>query len=293
MKAIVQADHLVKTYPTRPPSPALRGFSLTVPKAVAFGILGPNGAGKSTFIRILIGTLLADSGSISVMGLDPAKAWRTVAKTLRFVPETPYLLSSWSLWDNARYWFAIWEEKWDRLHVAGSLERFGLLERADEPLNRYSRGMRQRAGLALALATRAPLIVLDEPTLGLDVLGIQETLTILQEAKASDKTILFASHDMSFVEKLADSVALVAHGQVLEVDDVRAFRRKHGREMVTLRYRLPGQAEPVTERIAVDETFSEEKLWQSVLRRGGTLIELRRDLQPLEMVVGNFLRAHR
>ncbi len=288
--AIILAQSVRKTYPTRPPVVALDGFSLEVKPGETLGLLGPNGAGKTTFIRILLGILLPDGGEVRVDHANPARQPNEVARLIRFVPELPFLEPAWTLWQNARYWFAVWEEPWDRKGLAQVLERFQLLHRADEPLSRYSRGMQQRAGLALALATRAPIIVLDEPTLGLDVLGVQETLDTLLEAKKSGKTILFASHDMPFVENLADRIALVANGRVLEVSETQAFRRRHGKEYVVMRYRLPGQSELVTKRVLANGNFSEERLWREVVDQGGTLVELKRDLQPLSMVIQHYLQ---
>ena len=288
--ALIQARDVQKTYPTRPPVKALNGLSLDVAPGETLGLLGPNGAGKTTFIRILLGVLLPDSGQIRVGDANPAREAQKVAQQVRFVPEQPFLISIWNLWENARYWFAVWEEPWDKARVGEFLERFQLLSRADEPLTRYSRGMQQRAGLALALATHAPIIVLDEPTLGLDVLGVQETIDVLQEAKQLGKTILFASHDMPFVESIADRIALVAHGQVLEVNETQAFRKKHGKEYVVLRYRAHDSEEVVTQRIRANGHFSEEQLWREVIDRGDSLVELKRELQPLSMVIQEYLQ---
>lgn len=288
MTTAIEAKHLVKVYPTRPPVEALRDFSLFVEKGETLGILGPNGAGKTTFIRILLGIILPTEGSISVLGVNPSLNPEIVTQNVRFVPETPFLNKRWTLWENARYWFTLWEEKWEQKKVLDILEQFDLLDRATEPINRYSRGMQQRAGLALALASSAPIVILDEPTLGLDVLGVQETLKILTDFKAKGKTILFASHDMNFVEKLADSVALVAQGRVLNISQVGKFRRQYGKEYLKLRYLLPGKPKEIVENILIDGQFSEQTLLESVYKKGGTLLELRRDLQPLDMVVGSF-----
>ncbi len=289
-KIVIQARKVSKTYPTKPPVKALKGLSLQVAAGETLGLLGPNGAGKTTFIRILLGVLLPDQGRIRVGDADPVREPKKVARQVRFVPEQPFLIPAWTLWENARYWFAVWEEPWDKARVGEFLERFHLSSRADEPLTRYSRGMQQRAGLALALATHAPIIVLDEPTLGLDVLGVQETINVLQEAKGLGKTILFASHDMPFVESLADHIALIAQGRVLEVSDTESFRKRHGQEYLVLRYRPHGKDEVVTRRIRANGHFSEEQLWREVIDRGDTLVELKRELQPLSMVVQDYLQ---
>ncbi len=287
---IILANDIRKTYPTKPPVTALAGLSLSVFPGETLALLGPNGAGKTTFIRILLGILLPDSGHIQVGGQDPIQSPQKVADQIRFVPEQPFLETSWTLWQNARFWFSLWQEPWDKKRVTDILRRFDLVHRADEPLTRYSRGMQQRAGLALALATHAPIIVLDEPTLGLDVLGVQETIDVLQEAKQLGKTILFASHDMPFVESIADRIALVAHGRVLEVNETQAFRKKHGKEYVVLRYRPHGSEELVTQRIRANGHFSEEQLWREVIDRGDSLVELKRELQPLSMVIQEYLQ---
>jgi ABC-2 type transport system ATP-binding protein len=287
---IIEANALQKTYPTKPPVTALQGFSLSVERGETVGILGPNGAGKTTFIRILLGILLPDSGEITVGDANPVTSPKKVARQIRFVPELPFLNSNWTLWQNARYWFSVWEESWIPEKVKEMLIRFHLIERADEPLSRYSRGMQQRAGLALALASTAPVIVMDEPTLGLDVLGVQEMLEILENTKDQGKTVLFASHDMHFVEKLADRVALVAKGQVLETSTTYDFRKRYGQEYVTLRYKLPALDEIICEQLPVDASYSDERTWRRIMKMGGTLIELRRDLQSLDMVVGHYLQ---
>ncbi len=289
---IIKANDLQKTYPTKPPVKALQGFSLSVEHGEIVGILGPNGAGKTTFIRILLGILLPDAGEITVGDASPIASPKKVARQIRFVPELPFLNSNWTLWQNARYWFSVWEEAWAPGKVKDLLIRFRLIERADEPLSRYSRGMQQRAGLALALASTAPVIIMDEPTLGLDVLGVQETLDILENTKDQGRTILFASHDMHFVEKLADRVALVAKGRVLETSTAYDFRKKYGQEYVTLRYKLPAQNEIISEQLPVDASYSDERTWNRITKMGGTLIELRRDLQSLDMVVGHYLQQN-
>ena len=121
---------------------------------------------------------------------------------------------------------------------------------------------------------------------------MQETLDILENTKDQGRTILFASHDMHFVEKLADRVALVAKGQVLETSTAYDFRKKYGQEYVTLRYKLPAQNEIISEQLPVDASYSDERTWNRITKMGGTLIELRRELQSLDMVVGHYLQQN-
>ncbi len=289
MTTVIEAKRLVKIYPTRPPIEALKDFSLSVEAGETLGILGPNGAGKTTFIRIVLGILLPTKGVVSVLGVNPSLYPERVTQDIRFVPESPFLNKRWTLWENAHYWFTLWKAEWNQKMISDILEQFDLLKRATEPIRRYSRGMQQRAGLALALASNAPIIILDEPTLGLDVLGVQETLKILIDFKAKGKTILFASHDMGFVEKLADGIALVADGRVLDVSQVKEFRRRYGKEYIKLRYRLPGNPKEIVENTLFDEHLSEQILIDSVYKKGGTLLELSRSLQPLDVVVSSFL----
>jgi len=297
MSFAIHAEHLRKTYPTKPPVEALTDFNLSIESGGALGLLGPNGAGKTTFIRILLGIILPTEGSITVMGVNPSTHPHQVARNVRFVPETPYLNPRWTLWENARYWFTLWDEPWNRESVANVFEQFDLLNRAKEPVKRYSRGMQQRAGLALAFGSAAKIMVLDEPTLGLDVLGVQEVLSVLNIFKTKGKTILFASHDMRFVEELADHIALIANGRVLEVSSATNFRQKHGRERLKLRYRLPDNAQEFTEEIPIPPGVSSEEIItqkvRSIFERGGILLELKKELPSLESVVTSFLRTAR
>lgn len=290
MSIAIQVNNLYKTYPTNPPVDALTGISLDVQDGETIGILGPNGAGKTTLVRILAGLLLPDRGTVQVRGIDPAKQPQQVAQWLRLVPETPFLNHFWTLWQNARFWSTVWDEKWDPTTLKGIFRRFGLLERAGEPLAYYSRGMQQKACLALVLNSTAPIIILDEPTLGLDVLAVQEVVDILRTLKASGKTILFASHDMSFVEKVADRIILMAKGSVLDIDSVHHFRDRYAQRRTIVSYCFPGEKH-VTQKTIYNEQFPAAFI-QELLMQGAQIMELRHELQSMEEVVRQFFREN-
>ena len=193
----------------------LNGVSLAVPKGACFGFVGPNGAGKTTFIKVVLGLIRADSGTISVMGLpheDPA--WRS---RLGYLPEQPYFydhLSASEYLDLAGRLFGLGAS--DRQSRSKSLlDRLGLGASAHIAMRKFSKGMLQRLGVAQALINDPDLIILDEPMSGLDPLGRRELRQLFLELRDQGKTLFFSSHILSDVETLCDSVALLRDGRLI------------------------------------------------------------------------------
>ncbi|SOD62480.1 ABC-2 type transport system ATP-binding protein [Streptomyces zhaozhouensis] len=219
--AIEIAD-LVKTFgPTR----ALDGLDLTVRAGEVHGFLGPNGAGKSTTIRVLLGLLRADSGTVRLLGGDPWGEAVALHRRLAYVPGDV------ELWPNLTGGEAI-----DLLaRLRGGLDpkrRARLLERFElDPAKKgrtYSKGNRQKVALVAALASRAELLLLDEPTAGLDPLMEAVFQELIGEAKENGQTVLLSSHIMAQVEKLCDRVSIVRQGSVVQsgsLDELRHLTR--------------------------------------------------------------------
>jgi len=192
---------------------ALRGLDLTVPQGVVYGFLGPNGAGKTTTIRILVGLLRADAGTVELFG-EPIDDRQTVLHRIGALIEGPTFYPYLSGRDNLR--------------VIGSagpvpapgridevLELVDLRHRAKDRYAGYSLGMRQRLGIAAALLNDPPLLLLDEPANGLDPAGIVDMRGLLRRLAAEGHTILVSSHLLGEMQQLADEVAIINEGQLV------------------------------------------------------------------------------
>jgi ABC-2 type transport system ATP-binding protein len=209
---VIETHGLTKRFGSRV---AIDHVDLQVPRGVAFGFLGPNGAGKTTLIRTLLGLTRASEGSMSLLGL-PIPAQRAAA--LRFVGAIveeprfhPYLTGRQNLQTVA----AVRGPECDA-RIEPVLRRVGLAERADERVKRYSLGMRQRLGVARCLLADPQLLILDEPTNGLDPAGIQEFRRMIRTlVEEENRTVFLSSHLLDEVERTCDAAAIVDRGVVV------------------------------------------------------------------------------
>jgi ABC-2 type transport system ATP-binding protein len=212
---------------------ALDKLDLTVRTGQVSGFLGPNGSGKSTTIRVLLGLLRADAGTVSLLGGDPWRDAVALHRRLAYVPGDV------TLWPNLTGGQAI-----DLLgRLRGGLDparRRELLARFElDPTKKaraYSKGNRQKVALVAALASDAELLILDEPTSGLDPLMEAVFTECVLEAKARGRTVLLSSHILSEVEKLCDTVTIIRRGHAVEsgtLDDLRHLTRSAVRATVT------------------------------------------------------------
>jgi ABC-2 type transport system ATP-binding protein len=193
---------------------AVDGVDLCVPRGSAFGYLGPNGAGKTTLIRMLLGLTRPTSGSMQLLGRPvPAERAAALAGVGAIVEEPSF---HWHLTgrENLAVIAAAREpEAHDR--IDGALARVGLSQRADERVKGYSLGMRQRLGVARSLLADPDLLILDEPTNGLDPAGIHEFRTMMGGFVDEGRTVLLSSHLLGEVEKICSQVAIVDRGRVV------------------------------------------------------------------------------
>jgi ABC-2 type transport system ATP-binding protein len=208
---VVETAGLTKRFGDRV---AVDGVDLHVPRGSAFGYLGPNGAGKTTLIRMLLGLTDATGGTMRLLGRPvPAERAAALARVGAIVEEPRfhgYLTGR----ENLRVIAAAREpEAHDR--IDGALRRVGLSQRADERVKRYSQGMRQRLGVARSLLADPELLILDEPTNGLDPAGIHEFRAMIRGFVAEGRTVLLSSHLLDEVEKICDQVAIVDRGRVV------------------------------------------------------------------------------
>jgi ABC-2 type transport system ATP-binding protein len=194
---------------------AVDGVDLLVPRACAFGFLGPNGAGKTTMIRMLLGLTGASEGDMRLLG-HPVPAERDLAlRRVGAVVEDPRFHPHLTGRENLRIVAAVRDSE-AAARIAPALARVGLSERADEKVRRYSLGMRQRLGVARCLLADPLLLILDEPTNGLDPGGIQEFREMIRAlVEQEGRTVFLSSHLLDEVEKICDAAAIVDRGTVL------------------------------------------------------------------------------
>jgi len=287
----ITAKQLRKIYPTKPPVEALKGVSIDIYEGETVALLGPNGAGKTTFLRIITGILLPDSGEVTISNCNSIKYPSRAARFFRFLPETPFLLRDNSLWENARFWFEYWNENFPHRNLYEIFTRFNLINRAQEPLSRYSRGMLQKAALSFMLATEAPVIILDEPTLGLDVISVKEVVDMINQLKEIHKTLLIASHAMTFVEKVADRVAIFNDGKILEIEDINYFKSRHSRPKYVVSYTYDQNGEIITETFTDSEEMNLRL--KQLLSNNIKIVEATKYTDSLEEIVRLLLASGR
>jgi ABC-2 type transport system ATP-binding protein len=207
MNAILEVERLRKSYGALK---ALDGVSFTVARGEVFALLGPNGAGKTTALEIIEGIRKADSGKVSVCGIDALARPDKVLRHLGVQLQTQGLPQSMTA-AEALDFFSLYR---DRPRRTGILERFGLEAKRNEAFRDLSMGLQRRLMLALALANDPEILILDEPTASLDVESRNALHDLIREEKAKGMTVILASHDMAEVEKLADRAAVFVRGRL-------------------------------------------------------------------------------
>jgi ABC-2 type transport system ATP-binding protein len=197
---------------------AVDGLDLTVPAGSVFGFLGPNGSGKTTTIRMLMGLIEATSGTARVLGQPMPRATRAVLPHVGALIEGPALYGFLSGRDNLiRYDSAdpAADPRTRRARVGAALDRVGLTAAAGKKAKAYSLGMKQRLGLAAALLQPRRLLVLDEPTNGLDPQGMREIRTLIRELASDGTTVFLSSHLLDEIEQVCTHAAVMAQGRLL------------------------------------------------------------------------------
>jgi ABC-2 type transport system ATP-binding protein len=215
---------------------ALRGLSLDVPRATVFGLLGPNGAGKTTTISIAVGLLRPDSGAVNLDGagspVDPS-----VRRRIGVAPQAIALYDELTAAENLDFFATLYglDRAIRRARTDDLLARVGLTDRARDRVKVFSGGMKRRLNLAAALIHDPPLVLLDEPTAGVDPQSRNAILDIVRSLRDEGRTVLYTTHYMEEAQRICDRVAIVDHGRVLAegtVDELIASRG--GASVVTI-----------------------------------------------------------
>lgn len=200
---------------------ALSGIDLTVEEGEVFGFLGPNGAGKSTTIDILLDFVRPTAGTARVFGMD------TQAETLAVRKRTGVLPDGYQVYNRLtgrQHLDFVIDSKEAADDPDAMLERVGIADAADRAAGEYSKGMRQRLALGMALVGDPDLLILDEPSTGLDPAGAREIRELVREETARGTTIFFSSHVLGQVEAVADRVGILRDGELVAVDTVEGLR---------------------------------------------------------------------
>jgi ABC-2 type transport system ATP-binding protein len=208
---VVETSGLTKRFGERV---AVDNVELRIPRGSAFGYLGPNGAGKTTLIRMLLGLTKASAGNMRLLGRPVPDERAAALARVGAIVEEPRFHKHLTGRENLTVIAAAREHEAHK-RIDGALARVGLSQRADERVKRYSLGMRQRLGVARSLLADPELLILDEPTNGLDPAGIREFRDMIRGFVAEGRTVLLSSHLLDEVEKICDEVAIVDRGKVV------------------------------------------------------------------------------
>jgi ABC-2 type transport system ATP-binding protein len=262
---------------------AVDRISLEVRKREIFGFLGPNGAGKTTTIRILTGVIKPDSGTASIMGYDVLKRPLQAKQVISVVPETANVYIDLTAWQNLMLIGELYGiPKKDRFEKAEVLLRkFELYERRNQVARGFSKGMKQRLMLCMALLNQPSVVFLDEPTAGLDVKSARLMRYIIRRFNEGGTTVFLSTHNMEEANQLCDRVAIINHGRIAAIDTPENLRMKSsGLKSLEVGFNKP---------VSVDEMHSMPHVAQA--KRIGDKIRLYTD-EPQTVIESLIAYAH-
>jgi ABC-2 type transport system ATP-binding protein len=207
---------------------ALDGLSLRVEAGTNVGLLGPNGAGKSTTLKILCALIRPTSGKAYLDGIDVATQPEEALARIGAIIETPEFYSYLTPEDNLSYFGRLRDMKGEKLtkRIKEVIELVGLEKWSKVKIEKFSRGMKQRLALAQTLLHDPPILILDEPGLGLDPRGVVEFREIISSV-GKEKTVFFASHQLSEVSLICDKVAIINNGRLLAYEGIKELEKKY------------------------------------------------------------------
>jgi ABC-2 type transport system ATP-binding protein len=269
--AVIETHGLTKRYGR---VVAVEDLNLEVQEGEVFGLLGPNGSGKTTTILMLLGLTEPTRGEARVLGLDPMREPLKVKSQVGYLPDQVGFYGELTAWENLRYTTRLLglPEAEARARIEEVLKRMGLWEVRDRRVSAFSRGMRQRLGLAEVLLKRPKVAILDEPTLGLDPEAAREFLELIKGLKAEGITILLSSHLLHQVQEVCDRVGLFHKGHLALLGTVEELAQR----VLGGGYEILVEASP-----GLEEAFRRLEGVARVVAEGGRYrILSSRDLRP-------------
>jgi len=248
----IHADQLVKTFRDfwrRPRVEAVRSISFDIPPGQVFGLLGPNGSGKSTTIKMILGLLFPTAGTLEVLGASPRST--AVKNRIGYLPEESYLYPHLTPLETLTFYARLFRlpKAVARTRIEELLEMIGLSHARHRPVGEFSKGMARRIGLAQALLNDPDLVILDEPTAGLDPQGTRQVKDLILALAKRGKTVLLTSHLLADVEDVCEQVAILYSGQILAHGTLDALLTQ--KEKTTLTFPTPSDPETLGQLLEV------------------------------------------
>ena len=221
ISATIQVTDLTKTYNH---VPAVNNISFRVSKGEIFGFLGPNGAGKTTTIKAMLDLIHADTGAITINGIDVRTHGKEAKKYVGYMPEKVAFYDNLTALQNLRFYAEIKHaSKEECIHL---IEEFGLADTGKKRVGKFSKGMVQRLGMARAILGNPPILILDEPSGGLDPRGVVLIRDKILEMKKKGTTIFVSSHILSEIQEICDRVGIINKGVLVAQDSVEGLSKK-------------------------------------------------------------------
>ena len=223
MEELIKLQEVTKTFKDfwgKPKVVAVKNLSLSIEKGEIFGLLGPNGSGKSTTLKLILGLLYPTRGRIAVLGKPPGD---NIAKQfIGYLPEEDYLYSYLNGRETLDFYGKIFNLplRIRRERIDFLIDLLGIKAYQRRPVGEYSKGMARRIGFASALINDPDLLILDEPTNGMDPIGTKEMKTIFLQLKAKGKTMVISTHLLSDIESICDRVGILYQGELIAIDKV-------------------------------------------------------------------------
>src|SRR6516162_4753992 len=222
---MIKLDHVTKRYGTKT---AVEDLSLDIPAGELFAFLGPNGAGKTTTIKMLCGLLFPTSGTVHVGGHDVRHDGDAARRLLSYVPDLPYLYEKLTGREFLQFISDMYglAPALGRERIENVIKTFKLGDFVDDLTERYSHGMRQRTVFASALVHEPKVLIVDEPTVGLDPKSVRQLKQVLRQLADDGTTVFLSSHSLDVVQQLADRIAIVDHGRLIGCGSLEALRNQ-------------------------------------------------------------------
>ncbi len=251
---MIRVSELSKNFGARQ---AVDGLNFEARQGEILGFLGPNGAGKTTTMRMLTGYMPPSSGTASVAGFDIVKESLEVRRRVGYLPETVPLYTDMTIFDYLHFMADLRHLPKAEDTILETLEQVGLLDRAEGYIGNLSKGMRQRVGLAQALLHKPEVLILDEPTIGLDPVQIIEVRNLIKEI-GKERTVLLSTHNLSEAQQVCDRILIINKGKIVVEDTPENLQaRLTGATRVQLT--VKGEADELVEKIAGLKGIQEAK----------------------------------